>query len=993
MTIIRERIGKNIIYQRTEKETLDSCENIVESWTNSFNFIEESNNNKGLRKPQLGALFAIKSHWSVSNEPATIVMPTGTGKTETILSVIVSERCKKVLILLPSNLLREQLTKKSISLGILKSFGIVNNNAQNPIVACLKSKPNSKEELKQIIDKSNIIISTVKLISLFSDELLDTLVENSTELIVDEAHHIVAKTWNKVKYKFKGKRVLQFTATPFRNDEKKVDGKIIYNYPLKMAQEEGYFKPINFKSILEFDNKKSDLSIAKSAVAQLKEDESKGYKHIILVRCNNKKRAKELFEDIYMKYFKEYGPVLIDSSSTEKQKKISMEKIHKYESKILVCVDMFGEGIDIPNLKIAAIHDKYKSLPITLQFIGRFARSSEGLGNATVIANIAQDDVKDELKSLYSQDSDWNILLHTFSTSSIEKEVELQELINKFDRNEINEINLNQLIPKVSMMPYKINSDKWNCEKWTEVLDEQKCKVSINEEDKIIIIVEMKEEGIVWTNNKNLSNIKWNLYIIYWNIDKNIAFINSTDKSICNRLMSKIFDDPVKIRGEDIFKCLHGIKKLMLATVGLNTVINGPIRYKMFTGVDIAEAITEAQRGNSTKSNLFGLGYNGKGKISIGCSYKGTIWARWIETIEFWKNWCDEIAEKILNRNIDTNNILKGVLVPKTISERPKEVPISIEYPIELDYNNDEKVEIVTSLHQVPIYETELKIINNTEIDKPIRFKLCNDNFEIEYEMNFKNGNASFKRLSKTIAKIRFPNKNEINLVDYFNENPPRIRFANQSTLEGNTYIDSKEENTMELDKSNIEVWDFSDIDIHKESQKMGKVKDSIQYKVISKLKDQKDYAIIFDDDGSGEIADIVAIREESNKIKIEYYHCKYAKGEKPGSRIDDLYEVCGQAQKSVEWNQNGTEIIKRMIKRELKRKSKIDISKFEVGDMEKLNEILNKLAIFDYTLDINIVQPGVDSNKITVDMNKILCVTKKHLMDTYGIKFKIICS
>ena len=986
MMIIKEKIGKNIIYQQTEKEIFDNYEDIIESWTNSFNFIEENDNNQGLRKPQLGALFAIKSHWSVSNEPATIVMPTGTGKTETILSTIVSEKCKKVLILLPSNLLREQLTKKSISLGILKSFGIVNNNAKNPIVACLKSKPNNKEELKQIIDKSNIIISTVKLISIFPEELLDTLVENSTELIIDEAHHIVAKTWNKVKYKFKEKKVLQFTATPFRNDEKKVHGKIIYNFPLKMAQEEGYFKPINFKPILEFDNKKSDLAIAESAVTQLKEDISKGHKHIILVRSNNKKRAKELFENVYMKHFQEYHPVLIDS-------KIAMEQIQKYESKILVCVDMFGEGIDIPNLKIAAIHDKYKSLPITLQFVGRFARSSKGLGSATVIANIAQDDVKDELKSLYAQDSDWNVLLHTFSTSSIEKEVELQELINKFDHNEINDINLNQLIPKVSMIPYKINSDKWNCEKWNEVLDEQKCKVSINEENKIIIIVEMKEEGIVWTNNKNLNNIKWNLYIIYWNTDKNIAFINSTDKSICNRLMSKIFDAPVRIKGEDIFKCLYGIKRLMLATVGLNTVINGPIRYKMFTGVDIADAITEAQRGNSTKSNLFGLGYNGQGKISIGCSYKGTIWARWVETIEFWKKWCDEIAEKILNKDIDTNNILKGVLVPKAIYERPKEVPISIEYPIELDYNNDEKVEIVTSLHQVPIYETELKIINNTEINKPIKFKLCNDNFEIEYEMNFKDGNVSFKKLSKTIGKIRFGNKNEINLVDYFNENPPRIRFASQSTLEGNMYINSKEEKTMELDKSNIEVWDFSDIDIHKESQKMGKIKDSIQYKVISKLKDTKDYSVIFDDDGSGEIADVVAIREETNKIKIEYYHCKYAKGEKPGSRIDDLYEVCGQAQKSVEWNQNGTEIIRRMIKREIRRKSKTDISKFQVGNMEKLNEILNKLAIYDYTLDINIVQPGVDSNKISSDMNKILCSTKKYLMDTYGIKFKIICS
>lgn len=38
---------------------------------------------RGFRSAQLGAIFAIKSYWTVSNESATIVMPTGTGKTET----------------------------------------------------------------------------------------------------------------------------------------------------------------------------------------------------------------------------------------------------------------------------------------------------------------------------------------------------------------------------------------------------------------------------------------------------------------------------------------------------------------------------------------------------------------------------------------------------------------------------------------------------------------------------------------------------------------------------------------------------------------------------------------------------------------------------------------------------------------------------------------------------------------------------------------------
>ena len=46
---------------------------------------------------------------------------------------------------------------------------------------------------------------------------------------------------------------------------------------------------------------------------------------------------------------------------------------------------MLGEGFDLPELKIAAFHDVKKSLPITLQFAGRFTRTSRdnNLGKAS----------------------------------------------------------------------------------------------------------------------------------------------------------------------------------------------------------------------------------------------------------------------------------------------------------------------------------------------------------------------------------------------------------------------------------------------------------------------------------------------------------------------------------------------------------------------------------------------------------------------------------
>ena len=60
--------------------------------------------------------------------------------------------------------------------------------------------------------------------------------------------------------------------------------------------------------------------------------------------------------------------------------------------------------------------------------------------------------------------------------------------------------------------------------------------------------------------------------------------------------------------------------------------------------------------------------------------------------------------------------------------------------------------------------------------------------------------------------------------------------------------------------------------------------------------------SFIIDDDNSGESADIVSIEETAETITIYLWHCKFAGGETAGERVDDLYEVCGQAEKSVKW-------------------------------------------------------------------------------------------
>lgn len=210
-----------------------------------------------------------------------------------------------------------------------------------------------------------------------------------------------------------------------------------------------------------------------------------------------------------------YNPVLIHSGRPVSERTTGMKALKDGISKIVVCVDMFGEGIDIPSLKIAAVHDKNKSLPITLQFVSSFVRSSEGLGTATVITNIANDDLNDALTELYAQDSDSNSLLHVMASWEINKELSLQELAEGFDTSTLSDMTIQQLKTKVSMLAYKIQDVKWNVEAIYNRFGTDKFFISINNDKKIILIVEKADSKVECTTFKGIYDINWHLHIIY----------------------------------------------------------------------------------------------------------------------------------------------------------------------------------------------------------------------------------------------------------------------------------------------------------------------------------------------------------------------------------------------------------------------------------------------------------------------------------------------
>jgi len=979
---------------------------IANSWTGNFNFLEEDldANVNGLREPQIAALYSILSHLKVSDEIGTVVMPTGTGKTETMLSTLVAGKLNKVIITVPSDALRTQIANKFLKLGLLKQFGIINQSVINPKVGIIYQSFQNNEDLLEFIEKSNVIVTTMNILSNFQPSVLATLNSLISNIFIDEAHHVEANSWKRVRKAFDNNKILQFTATPFRNDQKRIEGKVIFNFSLKKAQEQGYFKPINFLPIREYDLNKGHRIIAEKAVEKLREDLANGYNHILMARCVNTVKASEVF-----KYYEEYEdlkPILIHSSVSGKNE--ILQNIIKGEHRIIVAVNMLGEGFDLPQLKIAAFHDIRKSLPITLQFAGRFTRTAidDELGNATFIANLADSETENELSDLYAQDSDWNSLLSKLSSDEIDEQIDFDEFINGFQHFDNSKIPFQNIKFALSTVVYKNSNpdNSFNLLNFKEGIsgyDELEYRFDdYNPTENTVVIITASKSELEWVNYKEVFGLNWTLTILYYNEENNLLFIHSSDKSsLYGDLAKSVLGDRYElIHKLLVYRSFYDVKRVSLQNVGLKEFLNRKIRFTMRVGTDIQDALSLAEQQRGEKAFVFGSGFEDGDKITIGCSYKGRIWSYMRSDLKGFIHWCNNLGKKLIDDNIDPNQVLRDTLIPEVITEVPHLYPTYIDWDNNFYDFPESKIEITINGIFNSAYCT-IEVINQ------------NDQGIIDFQVITPNGTAKFRKelfIDSDAEGNEFPNfriiqldtvqsnvkiaSKSFTLLEYFNQFPPIIWFADGSALQGNEYVQLKQI-IQPYPTERLIAWNWNGVDLSKESQGIHPLKtDSIQYKVIQHLI-AEDVDIVYDDDYSGEIADVITIKEHENEINVRFYHLKFAKDGIINTRVDNFYEVCGQAQKSIHWkHKSGFEFFQHLLRREIKIRNGHERSRIEKGtkaDLERFFAIAKNKKPMNF--EIFIVQPSLSKQNTSDSIMTLLGVTANYLKEVADIDLRVI--
>ena len=253
-------------------------------------------------------------------------------------------------------------------------------------------------------------------------------------------------------------------------------------------------------------------------------------------------------------------------------------------------------------------------------------------------------------------------------------------------------------------------------------------------------------------------------------------------------------------------------------------------------------------------------------------------------------------------------------------------------------------------------------------------------------------------------VQIFIGKKRKLSLVEYLQEYEPTFFFVDGSQLTGTKYVKAKTELGL-YDTTKLISRNWEKVDLSKESMWDGSIllKNSIQYSIIEELKTSLKYSLIINDDGSGETVDIIAILPPSEKegeesIDIELYHLKYAANGKPSQQIRNLYEVCGQAQKSSRWkhkcNGNPSLLFKHIKDREeLFKKKHPESSRVVYGNIEELSKLRRYSKSLKYNFKVFIVQPGIDTSNITDEMRAVLSCTENYLDEVACIPLVVIGS
>jgi superfamily II DNA or RNA helicase len=945
-----------------------------------------ANGTAGLYNAQIGAIHALAAHFTVDDQPAIVTMPTGSGKTAVLMMLPFILRSNRVLVITPSRLVRGQIAEEFKTLNTLHEIGVLPADVPAPRILELDERITSAQDWEDLRDY-DVIVSTPNCTSPGYENIPAPPGDLFDLLLIDEAHHSPAHTWASLLEALKTSRRALFSATPFRRDRGEIPGRFVYNYPITRAYADRIFGRISYVQAFPNGGETSDMAIARMTAEVFAEDRRRGLNHYVMVRTDRKPRAEQL-ADIYQRQTQLRLKVVHSGLSPRTVKKV-LEALGRGELDGVICVNMMGEGFNFPRLKIAAVHVPYKSLEVTLQFIGRFARTNDpDIGEAKFIAALSELEI--ERRKLFDEGAVWQEIIPELSYGRIANEIHIREVLQEFREPEgsdtrLEDLSLYSLYPRTHVKVYDTQLPvDFRTVDYQPGGAHELCYRNVNGEGNALVLITRAIIAPKWSKGQSIVDTTYDLYVLYYDTDTGLLFINSS-RSIdgtYENLAEAVAPGATPLATGQVGRVVKDIINKRLFNLGMRNLQAANTResYKIVTGSDAQIDPADARR--YRQGHAFLGGEEGGRRVTIGYSSGGKVWSSLNIQIPELVDWCKILGRKIRSTDpLVTNSGLDYLDAGKVVTRIPDHLifaqwnrdAFDFTTPVQIHYIKDDGTERAGH-----ILDLDITINRDGTNQTEIRVTVAGEGLAIPVTFSLDDFYTSPDNSGERVTVVR--GNYSTSLIEYLNESLPDFYTANGSLFTGNELFEPKEMPRL-IREDQLVVWQWDGVAIEAEVVPARGLR-TVQDKVRATLERGPGAVVLFDH-GTGEMADFITITEESEVTSVAFYHCKGSETPLPGARIDDLYDVCGQAQKSVAWAS-----LARFERRLRDRRS----IQFVVGTEERLREILLRAKDRRQRFEIKMVQPGVSKAELSQSMAECLGATNTHLAGV-GAPLELICS
>ena len=334
-----------------------------------------------------------------------VQMPTGTGKTVLLSEVVKGEeqRVKNpwVWIVVHRRELVEQI-----------------RDTLDSMLSCPYSTLDTTSPL--LSENSRIKVMSIQWLSRHYQDMA----EKPSLIVIDEAHHAVAKTYAEVMNAYPEARKLGVTATPCRLNKKgftDLFDVLLQSWPTKKFIADGRLSLYDYMSIkadsidqrmvfgLTKRGADGDFSLKEMSEKLDVQPSIERLCDTILRYASNKKGIVYAIDIKHAEHIAEqyrvHGihAVAISSKTPNDERRLTIDKFKAGLIQVLVNVDLFGEGFDCPDVEFIQLARPTLSLAKYLQQVGRGMRVFEGKKFCLILDNVGLY----RLFGLPSDERDW----------------------------------------------------------------------------------------------------------------------------------------------------------------------------------------------------------------------------------------------------------------------------------------------------------------------------------------------------------------------------------------------------------------------------------------------------------------------------------------------------------------------------------------------------------------------------------------------------------